>query len=205
MQFIHYEHVFNHSVVNYICKQFVSCRWNRCYICSYLLVQFITFTWMFETRTLLLPDIMPHTRTARLLCCKHWHEKGPLCRVEGTEYKLCSVVPSLNVHIYYMWKQVGLQLSLNHGRPITACHSRSIYLEAEGGLNSRNGAVTALWRKDALRMVSSGMLRRVTLVRTDVSEGLSASFIRVIRICELGTMHAAPMHASRRVSVTSYS
>jgi hypothetical protein len=36
-------------------------------------------------------------------------------------------------------------------------------------------------------MVSSGMLRRVPLVRTDVSEELSAYFIRVIRIGELGT------------------
>jgi hypothetical protein len=37
-------------------------------------------------------------------------------------------------------------------------------------------------------MVSSGMLLRVGLVRTDVSEELSASFIRVTRIGELGTM-----------------
>jgi hypothetical protein len=36
-------------------------------------------------------------------------------------------------------------------------------------------------------MVSSGMLGRVTLVRTDVSEERSASFIRVTRIGELGT------------------
>jgi hypothetical protein len=36
-------------------------------------------------------------------------------------------------------------------------------------------------------MASSGMLLRVALVRTDDSEELSASFIRVIRIDELGT------------------
>jgi hypothetical protein len=36
-------------------------------------------------------------------------------------------------------------------------------------------------------MASSGMLRRVALVRTDVSEELSASFIRVTRIGGLGT------------------
>jgi hypothetical protein len=36
-------------------------------------------------------------------------------------------------------------------------------------------------------MVSSGMLRRVALVTADVSEELSASFIRATRIGELGT------------------
>jgi hypothetical protein len=36
-------------------------------------------------------------------------------------------------------------------------------------------------------MVSSGLLRRVALVRTDVSEELSASFIWLTRIGELGT------------------
>jgi hypothetical protein len=38
----------------------------------------------------------------------------------------------------------------------------------------------------ARRMASSGMLRRVALVRTDVSEEPVASFIRVTRISELG-------------------
>jgi hypothetical protein len=39
-------------------------------------------------------------------------------------------------------------------------------------------------------MASSGMLRRVALVRTDVSEEPSAPIIRVTRIGELGTMLA---------------
>jgi hypothetical protein len=41
-------------------------------------------------------------------------------------------------------------------------------------------------------MASSGMLRRVALVRTDVSKELSASFIKVTRIGELGTTLAVP-------------
>jgi hypothetical protein len=36
-------------------------------------------------------------------------------------------------------------------------------------------------------VASSGMLRHVALVRTDVSEELRASFIRVTKIGELGT------------------
>jgi hypothetical protein len=45
-------------------------------------------------------------------------------------------------------------------------------------------------------MVSSGMLRHVILVRTDVSEELSASFIRVTRIGELGTTLAVTSNRS---------
>jgi hypothetical protein len=37
----------------------------------------------------------------------------------------------------------------------------------------------------------SGMLRRMALVRTDVSEELSASIIRATRIGELGTLELA--------------
>jgi hypothetical protein len=58
-------------------------------------------------------------------------------------------------------------------------------------------------------MVSSGMLRRVALVRTDVSEEISASFIKVIRIGELGTTLALtsnrPGISLQRMSAASYS
>jgi hypothetical protein len=40
------------------------------------------------------------------------------------------------------------------------------------------------------RMTSSWMLRRVALVTTDVSEELSASFIRVTRMCKIGRTSA---------------
>jgi hypothetical protein len=40
-------------------------------------------------------------------------------------------------------------------------------------------------------MVSSELLRRVALVRTDVSEEPGATFIRVTKIGELGTTQAA--------------
>jgi hypothetical protein len=49
--------------------------------------------------------------------------------------------------------------------------------------------------------VSSGMLCRVDLVRTDVFEELSASFIRVTRICELGTKLAVTINLLVTASV----
>jgi hypothetical protein len=57
-------------------------------------------------------------------------------------------------------------------------------------------------------MVSSGMLRRVALVRTDVSEGLRASFIRLTRIGEQGTTLAVTtslvfLRSVRRLLVTA--
>jgi hypothetical protein len=55
-------------------------------------------------------------------------------------------------------------------------------------------------------MASSGMLRRVALVRTDVSEELSASFIKVTRIGVLQTMLARNCNRrTQRTSVASYS
>jgi hypothetical protein len=58
-------------------------------------------------------------------------------------------------------------------------------------------------------MPSSGMLRHVALVRTDVSEELSAFFIRVIRFGELGTTLAVTsnrtlfLRSVRRLLVTA--
>jgi hypothetical protein len=60
-------------------------------------------------------------------------------------------------------------------------------------------------------MVSSGMLRRVAHVRIEVSEELSASFIRVTGIGELGTTLAVTssrhmlvfLHSVRRLLVTA--
>jgi hypothetical protein len=54
-------------------------------------------------------------------------------------------------------------------------------------------------------MVSSGMLRRVALVRTDDSEELSASFIMVTRIGELETTLAVTSNrrSMRQLLVTA--
>jgi hypothetical protein len=64
--------------------------------------------------------------------------------------------------------------------------------------------------EESRRMVSSGMLRRVALVRTDVSEELSASFIRAVfwllgRVAIIRT-DVSEEHSisSQRASVGSY-
>jgi 3'-phosphoadenosine 5'-phosphosulfate sulfotransferase len=55
------------------------------------------------------------------------------------------------------------------------------------------------WQGMQWKMASSGMSRRVALVRTDVSEELSTSFIRVTRIGELETTLA--LTSNRRTLV----
>jgi hypothetical protein len=54
-------------------------------------------------------------------------------------------------------------------------------------------------------MVSNGMLRHVALVRTDVSEELSASFIRVLtRATRRNIPEDTFLHSHRRESLKSY-
>jgi hypothetical protein len=52
-------------------------------------------------------------------------------------------------------------------------------------------------------MPFSGMLRRVALVRTDVSKELSASFIGVTRIGEHGTKRAVSIYRCSNLSESS--
>jgi hypothetical protein len=53
-----------------------------------------------------------------------------------------------------------------------------------------------------VRIASSGTLRRVALVRTDVSEELSASIIRVTRIGELRTLMMEALSSSETSVLT---
>jgi hypothetical protein len=54
------------------------------------------------------------------------------------------------------------------------------------------------------RMSSSEMLRVLVLVRTDVSEELSASFIRVTRIVELVTTLAVTSNRRTQLGISWY-
>jgi hypothetical protein len=53
-------------------------------------------------------------------------------------------------------------------------------------------------------MASSGMLRRVALVRTDVSEELGASFIRVTEIGEVGTLAVTSNQRTLYIEISKF-
>jgi hypothetical protein len=96
-------------------------------------------------------------------------------------------------------KHHGAPLSVTEiallSRPFNEDSFTSVYVD-----NVRTSQETHLWLSTAcdgnsfiflLRMVSSGLLRRVALVRTDVSEETGASFIRMTKVGELGTTQVA--------------
>jgi hypothetical protein len=86
-----------------------------------------------------------------------------------------------------------------------------VHLEIQHSYCVRNMTIANSILVRIRRMVSSGMLRRVALVRTDVSKELRTSFIRVTRIVELGTTLAVTsnrstlvfLHSVRRLLVTA--
>jgi hypothetical protein len=100
------------------------------------------------------------------------------CALKATEFVLV---------LFYSWKEEltkwgdfsSSEISLRR-RYLVLCNRKDW---AEATLCHPNSVVS--------RMASSEMLRRVALVRTDVSEELRASIIRVTRIGELGTTLAA--------------
>jgi hypothetical protein len=61
--------------------------------------------------------------------------------------------------------EVTFYITVNHVFMLEALHKRHV----------------CIYSKELSKMASSGILRRVALARTDVSEELSASFIRVTR------------------------
>jgi hypothetical protein len=67
-------------------------------------------------------------------------------------------------------------------------------------LDSRLENELCLKKKGIRRTASSRILRRVALVRTDVSEELCAPFIRVTRIDELGTLAVTSNRRTLRIN-----
>jgi hypothetical protein len=92
-----------------------------------------------------------------------------------------------------VWYCKKIQVFPFHLRTRTQFPKRRIlqFLEYNGAPKITTEKSERLWilpePSTVSRMVSSGLLRRVALVRTDVSQELSVSFIRVTGIGELGT------------------
>jgi hypothetical protein len=126
-------------------------------------------------------------------------EASQICCASIADYKTCvplSYDPSENMfwHICARYCCANKEL----GRHIVVinefiCKFKSYYIEyLLILLSGKETDASRLFK--VLRMVSSGMLRRVAIVRADVSEELIASFIRVTRNTSL-----------QRQSVASYS
>jgi hypothetical protein len=90
-----------------------------------------------------------------------------------------------------------------HVKPLSrlpnSSFEKQVTLHKKNTENYYRGQNEVSERKGNWRMGSSGMLQCVAFIRTDVSEELSASTFRVIRICELGIRHS-----HRRENLKSY-
>jgi hypothetical protein len=116
-------------------------------------------------------------------------------------FTLKSILIFLFRYVWYRSCRVHGDTRLNRGKNIQHRSLRPLYLFSwpHYEYHTVNGAnFSSFWteRTDVnhekwWRIVSSGLLRRVALVRTDVSEEPGASFIRVTKIGELGTTQAA--------------
>jgi hypothetical protein len=129
----------------------------------------------------------------RQLLDPYWRSGGmlislyPITRSTPLNIAVCTVRGSTASHPAQQYVPYGMTIS----RAVNQQEFSGNIPECNTGGSQRIFRTFRGWR-----MASSGMLRRVALVRTEVSEELSASFIRVTRIC--GTF-------PQRTSVASYS
>jgi hypothetical protein len=189
---------FNHSAViaeslcylkcNY--KSFVHCVW--CSSQSILLSRFIIkipgnerFRVWEEVSPFhpLLPSLLPSWAAAM------WRH-GPIFLVS-----VCYILARFCFHRSWLLASEAIRTEDTLRKVIDAFHRKTVKLFPE----PLNNGQAERWS-----MVSSGVLRCVALVGTDVSEELSASFIRVTRLGELGTTLAVTSNRrTQRASVAS--
>jgi hypothetical protein len=130
-------------------------------------------------RSLLKCFASPHSHRELVACGTSNPPPAHLHYAHGTSYRLRTLLPEST--------ELG---SFSRGREVERSRGHQQRTLPQRANHSTLFSATCINPRQLhliLRMVSFGTLHRVALVRTDVSEELSASFIRVTRICELGT------------------